>query len=230
MGKENIVLKLSGGYFGGEGTPLDEKKFHNVAKKIAKLKEKYDVAIVIGGGNIWRGNNAGAFHLNSDEGDYLGMASTIYNGILLASVLHASDIDVSVYSKFKFEKLVSKFKKNKVKKDLDAGSVVIIVGGTGQVGYSTDTAVAVLASELDIKKIYVAKNKVDGVYDSDPNIHKLAKKFKKISYHDYLDNGLNVMDARAIEICQKNQIKVLVFDMNQLDNIKEEIIGTIIEE
>ena len=229
MSKENIILKLSGGYFKGEGKALDEAKFHDVAKKIVNLKEKYNIAIVVGGGNIWRGKNARAYHLDEDEADYLGMSSTIYNGVLLAAILDGAGIGVSVYSKLEFDKLVEKFKKKRVEKDLNNGNIVIVVGGSGEVGYSTDTAAAILAKELGIKNIYVAKNKVDGVYSDDPNKNKEAKKYEKISYKEYLASKLEVLDGSAVEICQKNQIKILVFDMNELDNIKEEIIGTIIE-
>jgi len=229
MGYENILLKLSGASISDEGGIFSFDKIEEFANKVKSLvKRGIHVAIVVGGGNVWRGKEGKEFYLEADKADYLGMASTIYNGELISSVLKKKRVKNRVFSSLKLEHITKKYDIDKARSYLDKGYVVILTGGTGKPGCSTDTASALRAYELGLDAILVLKNGVDGIYDKDPNLDESAKKFDYIKYDDYLKRNLMAIDLGAIEIIKKENIKMIVFDANNLDNIDDVVSGKII--
>ena len=226
MGYENILLKLSGASISDVNDPFSFAKIDAFITKIKRLvKDGKHVAIVVGGGNIWRGKNGPEFFMDPDTADYLGMTSTIYNCEVLSSMFKKRRVKHRVYSALKLEHVTKKYDIAKAKSYLDKGYVVILAGGTGKVGCSTDTASSLRASELGIDAVLVLKNGTDGVYDKDPNKYDDAKKFDYICYDEYIKRDLKAVDVSAVEICKKENIKMIVFDADNLDNIDSVVSG-----
>lgn len=234
MSCEKVLLKISGASLGNDKNGFDLSVFKEVAKQIKELVHSgIKVAIVVGGGNVWRGSLGASYHLDPVKADYLGMTSTLYNGYLLEGLLKQIGVKSVVYSAVRVKNLTKKYSKIFARQDLQAGKVVILVGGTGKPFCTTDTAASLRASELGIDTILMGKNGVDGVYSDDPRVNKKARKFDHLTYDEILEKKLRVVDDTSIEICKKNNIKMLVFNINDMDNInrviKEESIGTLIE-
>jgi len=207
-----ILLKLSGEMIGDEHSPFLNKKLERVITGLKKITDQgHELAIVIGGGNIWRYRDHKALPLERIPSDFLGMLATLYNANCLKATLDTHQIPVKIFSKTICPaELAEKYSKTAAKKSMQKGEIVILAGGTGQSGYSTDTGAAMLATDIDADIIWKA-TKVDGVYDKDPMQYKTAKQIPELSYKDYLKKNLGVMDLSAIEICQKNNIPVRVF-------------------
>lgn len=226
MAYENILLKLSGASISDENDNFSFSKIDNFTSKVKKLvKERKHVAIVVGGGNVWRGKDGKEFSLNPEISDYLGMTSTIYNCEVISSVLKKKRVKHKVYSALKVEHVTKKYDAIKAKSYFDKGYVILLAGGTGKPGCSTDTASSLRASELGIDAILVLKNGTDGVYDKDPNVYSDARKFDYIKYDEYLNKKLCAIDASAVEICKKENIKMIVFNADNLDNIDDVVSG-----
>lgn len=234
MNYEKVLLKISGASLGNDKAGFDINVFKTLAKQVKELVHSgVKVAIVVGGGNVWRGAFGSSYHLDPVKADYLGMTSTLYNGYLLDGLLKQIGVKSVVYSAVKVKNLTKKYTKIFARQDLENGKAVILVGGTGKPFCSTDTAASLRAAELGIDTILMGKNGVDGVYSDDPRVNKKAIKFDHLTYDEILEKKLKVVDDTSIEICKKNKIKMLVFNINDMDNIsrviKEEQIGTLIE-
>lgn len=234
MDYKRVLLKISGASLGNDKNGFDISVFKSLASQIKELiNMDIKVAIVIGGGNVWRGALGSSYHLNPKKADYLGMTSTLYNSYLLDGLLKQIGIKSVVYSAVKVENLTKKYFKFLAKQDLEKGKVVILAGGTGKPFCTTDTAASLRASQLGIDTILMGKNGVDGVYSDDPRINKKAIRYNHLTYKEVLERKLKVVDESSIEICQKNNIKMLVFNINDMDNISKVIqdkdIGTLIE-
>jgi len=226
---KRIVLKLSGETFQGRKSHgIDNSVLLAISRQIKEIKAlKVDIAIVLGGGNIFRGQqNSGALGLDMDRSvaDYMGMLATVINGLALQSVLEIAGIPTRVMSAIEMRKVAEPYIRRKAIRHLEKGRVVIFVAGTGNPYFTTDTAAALRAAEIHAEVLLKA-TKVDGVYSADPLKVKSAKKFKRLKYIDLLKKGLKVMDATAVSLCMDNKLPIVVFNLHQKNNIKEAVLG-----
>lgn len=232
---KRIVLKLSGEALGGDDkVGICHEKVNRIAKEV---KELYDLgniqlAIVVGAGNIWRGRDAIASGMERSSADYMGMLATILNALALQSAIEQLGIDTRAMTSLEIPSVAEPYIRRKAQSHLDKGRIVIFGGGNGIPFFSTDTTAALRSAELKADVILMAKNGVDGVYDSDPRINPNAKRFTKLTHQEVLDRHLNVMDLTAATLCSENNIDIIVFDMNVEGNIAKVIndfsIGTLI--
>ena len=224
-----IVLKLSGEALqGGKPHGIDQAVLRSMAQQIKEIKElKVDVAVVLGGGNIFRGQaNTASLGLNMDRSvaDYMGMLATVINGLALQDALEKIGVPTRVMTAIEIQRVAEPYIRRKAIRHLEKNRVVIFVGGTGNPYFTTDTAAALRAMEIHAGAILKA-TMVDGVYSSDPKKDKDAKKYNKLKYIDVLKRGLKVMDATAVSLCMDNKLPIVVFNMNKIGNIKRVITG-----
>ena len=230
-----ILLKISGEFLAGDGSKknIDPDILQYAAKEIAKAaSEGVQIAIVCGGGNIFRGLAASANGMERAQGDYIGMLATVMNALALQDALGKNNVASRVQSAIEMKEVCETYIRHRTIRHLEKGRVVILAAGTGCPYFTTDTTAALRACELDVDCLFKA-TKVDGVYDKDPVTHPDAKKFEKIKYLDVLNKGLKVMDSTAISLCMDNNVPMQVFDISKDNNIAKacsgEIIGTIID-
>ncbi len=226
---KRIVLKLSGETFQGrKAHGIDSSVLLGICRQIKEIKaHKVDIAIVLGGGNIFRGQqNTGSLGLDMDRSvaDYMGMLATVINGLALQNVLEIAGIPTRVMSAIEMQKVAEPYIRRKAIRHLEKGRVVIFVAGTGNPYFTTDTAAALRAAEIHAEVLLKA-TKVDGVYSADPFKVKSARKFKRLKYIDVLRKGLKVMDATAVSLCMDNKLPIVVFNLHQKNNIKEAVLG-----
>lgn len=231
---KRILIKISGGALAKEtGFGIDNTKLKKIAEEILKLiNEDIEIAIVIGGGNFWRGRSTN--DMDKSTADYMGMLATTINALALQDYIENHvNLETRVMSAIDMKEIAEPYIKRKAVRHLEKGRVVIFAAGTGNPFFTTDTAAALRAAEIDADVILLAKN-IDGVYDSDPKINKNAKKYDTISYKEVISQELGVMDTTAVTMCKENHIPILVFDLNQPFSISksclEQEVGTIIEE
>ncbi len=221
---KKVLLKLSGeALAAGKGFGLDFDKVLEVCKSVKEVVDMgVEVAIVVGGGNFWRGREGGG--MDRTRADHMGMLATVINSLALADALEQLDVPVRVQTAIEMKEIAEKYIRNKAVRHLEKGRVVIFGCGTGNPFFTTDTAAALRAAEIDADVIFKATN-VDGVYDSDPKINKNAKKFDELSFIDVLNKGLHVMDSTAASLCMDNNIPILVFNLNDPNNIVKAVKG-----
>ncbi len=230
---KRILLKLSGEALAGDkGTGLDTDTILTYCKSIKKCVEAgVEIGIVVGGGNFWRGRSSGS--MDRTRADHIGMLATVMNSLALADALEQLEVPVRVQTAISMQQIAEPYIRLKAMRHLDKGRVVIFGCGTGNPFFSTDTASALRAAEIDAEIIFKA-TKVDGVYDSDPKENPDAKRFDEITYSEVLNRDLAVMDATATALCKDNGIPILVFSLDDSDNILKaamgENIGTIVKE
>ncbi|GMQ62785.1 UMP kinase [Vallitalea maricola] len=220
MSKYNrVLLKLSGeALSGGKGTGFDEKTVLMVANQIKDIVSKGNqVAIVIGGGNFWRGRSSR--DMDRTKSDQIGMMATIMNSLYMAEILRTLGMKSVVQTPFKVGTVTEEFSKDKALEHLTNNEVVLFAGGTGHPYFSTDTAAALRAIETECDVILLAKN-IDGVYDCDPNQNANAKKYDKLTYNNVVSKGLNVIDMTAAIMCMEQNVPMLVFSLAEEDSIK----------
>ena len=228
---KRVLLKVSGEALacsGGFG--LDEPTIAEISKNIKKIVDMgVQVAIVVGGGNIWRGRSSE--NMDRTRADHMGMLATAINALGLCSALEAIDVPTRVQTAIEMRQVAEPYIRGKAERHLDKGRVVIFGCGTGNPFMSTDTAAALRAVEMEVDVILLAK-KVDAVYDSDPNVNPNAKKFDRLSFSDILSKNLGVMDSTAASLCRDNNMPILVFGLNDPENIvravKGDHIGTLV--
>ena len=234
---KRIVLKLSGEALQGKQTHgIDQSVLVSIARQIKEVKNlKVEIAIVLGGGNIFRGQeNTGSRGLDMDRSvaDYMGMMATVINGLALQDTLEKMGMPSRVMTAIEMERIAEPYIRRRAIRHLEKGRVVIFVAGTGNPYFTTDTAAALRAMEINADAILKA-TKVDGVYSADPLKIKSAKKFEKLKYIDVLKKGLKVMDATAISLCMDNKLPIVVFNLTKEGNIKRVVqgakIGTVVE-
>ncbi|MDI6753097.1 MAG: UMP kinase [Thermodesulfobacteriota bacterium] len=231
---QRIILKLSGEALVGEQEyGISPAVVQRVAEEVKDLKRLgVEVAIVIGGGNIYRGVAASTQGMDRTSADHMGMLATVINSLALQDALEKIGIFTRVLSAIDMHQIAEPYIRRRAVRHLEKGRVVIFAGGTGNPYFTTDTAAALRAMEVKAQVILKA-TKVDGVYDTDPLINKKAKKFKYLSYIEVLNRGLKIMDATAISLCMDNHLPVIVFNLNRKGNIKRVVlgqkIGTVIE-
>ena len=229
---KRVLLKLSGEALAGDKkVGLDDDMLNQVAAQVKGLKEiGVEVAVVVGGGNFWRGRTSKA--MDRATADYMGMLATVINSLALQSAFENMGIPTRVQTAIEMREVAEPYIRRRAMHHLEKGYVVIFGAGTGNPFFSTDTTAALRAAEIEADVILLAK-KVDAVYDSDPNVNPDAKKFSKLTHQDLLEMGLGVMDSTAAALCMDNHIPIHVFGLDEPENVIKaaygEDIGTIIE-
>jgi len=226
MRYNRILLKLSGeALTGTENHGIDPETVREIVLQIKDIKELgTEIGIVIGGGNIYRGMRAEKQGIDRVTGDYMGMLATLMNALALEDALEKAGIPARVQSALQIEKIAEPNLKKKAIEELEKGKVVIFACGTGNPFFTTDTAAALRALEIEADVLLKA-TKVDGVYDKDPEVHGDAMFFPEISYIDVLNKGLKVMDATAISLCMDNNLPVIVTNIKKKGNMKKVVLG-----
>ncbi|UJH68434.1 UMP kinase [Allomuricauda sp. SCSIO 65647] len=233
MRYKRILLKLSGEALMGEQQyGIDPKRLEEYAEDIKAVIEKgVEVAIVIGGGNIFRGLSGASQGMDRVQGDHMGMLATVINGLALQSALELKGVETRLQSAIKINEVAEPFIRRRAMRHLEKGRVVIFGGGTGNPYFTTDSAAVLRAIEVDADVI-LKGTRVDGIYTSDPEKDKSATKFDSISFNDVITKGLKVMDTTAFTLSQENELPIVVFDMNTRGNLMKivsgEKIGTVV--
>ncbi|MDD3918955.1 MAG: UMP kinase [Candidatus Pacebacteria bacterium] len=232
MKKKRILLKLTGELFGKGDKPISLLEAKKIAEKIIKLKKKgIDLAIVIGGGNIFRGREVGAEKFDRAVADNMGMLATIINGLALQESLEGMGAETRMLTAIDMPRIAEPFYRRKALSHLKKDRIVIFSGGTGNPFFTTDTTAVLRACEINADYILKATD-VDGIYDKDPEKHKDAKRFKTISFQEAIEKNLKVMDSTAFTLCRDNKIPLIVFNLKHLDKIDDVLnnkIGTLVK-
>ncbi len=233
MRYERILLKLSGeALMGAKQFGIDNDRLKQYAVQIKSVVDRgVQVAIVIGGGNIFRGVQAAEGGMERTQGDYMGMLATVINSMALQSALEAEGIDTRLQSAIELKQIAEPFIRRRAIRHLEKGRVVIFGGGTGNPFFTTDSAASLRAIEIDADVI-LKGTRVDGIYDADPEKHPDAKRFETISFDEVFSRGLQVMDMTAFTLCNENNLPIVVFDMNRSGNllrlVEGEDVGTLV--
>lgn len=224
---KRVVLKLSGEALAGkQGYGIDPEVVCSIAEAIKEVKELgIEIAIVVGGGNIWRGLSGSAKGMERATSDYIGMMGTVMNSLAMQDALEKYDVDTRVQSAIEMRQVAEPYIRRRAIRHLEKGRVVIFAAGIGSPYFSTDTTAALRAAEIEADVILMAKNNTDGVYDSDPRQNPQAKKFDDLEYMDVLRQGLKVMDSTATSLCMDNKIPLIVFSIDEPNNIIKAALG-----
>ena len=227
MAYKRILLKLSGEALMGEKQfGIDHSRLNQYATEIKEIvDEGVEVAIVIGGGNIFRGIQAVDGGIERVQGDYMGMLATVINSMALQSALEEIDVYTRLQTAIKMEQIAEPYIRRKAVRHLEKGRVVIFGAGTGNPYFTTDTAASLRAIEIEADVI-LKGTRVDGIYSDDPEKNEDAVKYDKISFSEVYEKGLNVMDLTAFTLCNENKLPIVVFDMNTPGNLKEVVMGS----
>lgn len=221
-----VLLKLSGEVLaGGQGTGINSTVIKQIAQDIAEaMNPGVQIGIVIGGGNIFRGIAASAEGMDRASSDYMGMLATCINSLALQDALERENVPTRVQTAIAMAEIAEPYIRRRAIRHLEKGRVVIFGAGTGNPYFTTDTAAALRAMEINAEVLMKA-TKVDGIYDKDPKTNADAKRFDKISYIDVLNRGLKVMDLTAVSLCMDNKLPILSFDLTQRGNILRAVMG-----
>ena len=224
---KRVLLKISGEALMGENSfGVDTLTLKRVAQQIKEVKEAgVEIAIVVGGGNIWRGADAAQKGMDRATADYSGMLATVINALALQDVLEKQGLVTRTQSAIAIQAVAEPYIRRRAIRHLEKGRVVIFAGGTGNPYMTTDTAAALRAIEIDAEVLLMAKNKVEGVYDADPLKNPQAKKLDHITHREALNRGLEVMDATAFSLCMENRLPVIVFNLQTPRSIQRAIAG-----
>lgn len=230
---KRILLKLSGEALSSTKNVFDENVLSTLAHEIKEIHDLgVEVAIVVGGGNFIRGKMAESIGIDRVQGDYMGMLATVINALAVQGALERVDVPTRVMTAVNMAQVAEPYIVRRAKRHLEKGRVLVFGAGTGSPYFSTDTTAALRASEIKADVILMAKNGVDGVYDSDPRTNPNARRFDNISYLELINRQLMVMDHTATTMCMDNDIDLVVFNMNEAGNIlkavKQEVDGTIV--
>lgn len=230
MGKkpiyQRILLKLSGeALMGDRDYGLEPETIKIIAREIKEVHDlNVQIALMVGGGNIFRGVEGTAAGMDRSLADYMGMLATLINGLALQDALEKEGLATRLISAIEIKQIAEPFIPRRAIRHLEKGRIVIFVAGTGSPYFTTDTAAALRAVEIKAEVILKA-TKVDGIYDKDPLIDKSAKKFNQLKYFDILEKELKVMDATAISLCMDNKLPIIVFNLKEEGNIKKAVLG-----
>lgn len=221
-----IILKLSGEALAGDqGFGIDPDLVSTIAAEIKEVKDRgVEIAIVVGGGNIWRGVAGSTKGMDRATADYMGMLATVINALALQDALEKHGVETRVQTAIEMKEVAEPYIRRRAIRHLEKGRIVIFAGGTGNPFFSTDTTAALRAAEIEAEVILMAK-KVDGVYDSDPQLNPGAQKFTELEYLDVLNKGLTVMDSTATSLCMENKIPIIVFSVKTRGNILKAVMG-----
>jgi len=221
---KRIILKLSGEALAGDKKHgIDEKHLGVISEKISEIhKMGVEIAIVVGGGNFWRGRSGKS--MDRTTADHMGMLATVINALALQDALESRNIPTRVQTAIEMRQIAEPYIRRRAVRHLEKKRIVIFACGTGNPYFTTDTTTALRAAEIDAEVILMAKN-VDGIYDSDPVKNPEAKKFDRLTYMDILSNRLGAMDSTATSLCMDNNIPIIFFGLNDPDNIVKVILG-----
>jgi len=221
-----IVLKLSGESFqGSQGFGIDAETVHSIAREVKEVSDLgIEMAIIVGGGNIFRGTRQKSLSIDRATGDYMGMLATVINGLALQDALEKQGVVTRLLSAIDMAQVAEPFIRRRAMRHLEKGRVVIFAAGTGNPYFSTDTAAALRAMEIKAHVILKA-TRVDGIFDADPEKEPGAKMFQRITYLDVIQKGLTVMDSTAISLCMDNRMPIIIFNMNRPGNIRRVVMG-----
>ncbi|MDR2957342.1 MAG: UMP kinase [Coriobacteriales bacterium] len=232
---KRVLLKLSGEHLAGDqGYGIDPKVIQGLAEEIRLIKEVgIELAITVGGGNIFRGLKGSTEGMDRSQADYIGMLATVMNSLALQDALEKAGINTRVMSAIQMHAVAEAYIRRRAIRHLEKGRVVIFAAGTGNPYFTTDTTAALRACEIEAD-IFMKATKVDGVFDSDPFVNPDAKRFERISFLEVLTQGLEIMDATAISLCMENDLPLIVFNLGISGNMERalrgETIGTVVYE
>ena len=218
---DRVLIKISGEYLAGnQGFGVDPSTLSNLAEKIKKISQdkNREIAIVIGGGNFFRGVSIASKGMDRVTADYMGMMSTIMNSLALQSELEKNNVDSRVMSALTIRKVAEPYIRRRAARHLEKGRIIILSGGTGNPYFTTDTSAVLRAVEVG-SKIVLKATKVDGVYSDDPIINPNAQKYESLTYKDVIDKELKVMDLTAMTLCKENDLPVVVFNIGKEDSL-----------
>lgn len=224
---KRVVLKLSGEALAGQlGYGIDSQMIASIAEQVKQVHQlNVEVAIVVGGGNIWRGIAGSAKGIDRATADYMGMLATVMNSLALQDALETAGVPTRVQSSINMQQIAEPYIRRRAIRHLEKGRVVIFAAGTGNPYFSTDTTAALRAAEIEAQVILMAKNKVDGVYSADPFKDPTAIKFDTLTYMEVISKNLGVMDSTASSLCMDNNIPLIVFSITEEGNIKRVVLG-----
>ncbi len=220
-----IVLKLSGeAMAGGKGIGIDSATVHRYAQQIKKIWELgVETSIVVGGGNFWRGRDTQ--DMDRATSDYMGMLGTVMNALALQDALEQMGVVTRVMTAIEMREVAEPYIRRRAIRHLEKGRVIIFSGGIGNPYFSTDTTAALRAAEIDAEAILLAKQAVDGSYDKDPNIDASAVKYDELEYIEILQKNLKIMDPTATSLCMENQIPLIIFGIDEEENMADVVLG-----
>jgi len=223
---KRILLKISGeALIGKADFGIDPKIMDNIANQVKTVMEMdVEIAIVIGGGNFWRGVAASANGMDRTTADYIGMLATIMNALGLQDALEKKGVMTRVQSSITMQEIAEPFIRRRALRHLEKKRVIIFAGGTGNPYFSTDTAAALRALEINAEILFKA-TKVDGVYDKDPKKYPDAKKYDELTFMEVLDRDLRILDSTATSLCMENNLPVIVFDITKPGNVRDAVLG-----
>ena len=223
-----VLLKLSGeALMGAAPYGIDPKVAISIAAQIKRvLANDVQLGIVIGGGNIWRGLAASSKGMDRATADYMGMVATVLNGLALQDALEKAGVFTRVMTAIQMHEVAEPYIRRRAIRHMEKGRVVILAAGTGNPYFTTDTAAALRALELDVDVLLMAKHGIDGVYSDDPRTNPDAQRFTQLNHQDAIERNLKVMDTAALSLCRENGLPILVFDMTADDSIISAVTGT----
>lgn len=223
---KRVILKLSGEALAGDkGYGIEHSIISAIARQVVEIEQLgVQIAIVVGGGNIWRGVAGSARGMDRATADYMGMLATVINALALQDALESEGMETRVMSAIEMQEVCEPYIRRRAIRHLEKGRVVIFAAGTGNPYFSTDTTAALRSAEIEAEVILMAK-KVDGVYDSDPVNNPEAVKFEELNYIEVLNKGLAVMDSTAASLCMDNKIPIIVFNLTREGNILKAVMG-----
>lgn len=224
---KRVVLKVSGEALAGQGGyGIEASVISSIAEQVKEVIElNVEVAIVVGGGNIWRGIAGTAKGIDRATADYMGMLATVMNSLALQDALEQIGVPTRVQTSIAMQQIAEPYIRRRAIRHLEKGRVVIFAAGTGNPFFSTDTTAALRAAEIEAEVILMAKNKVNGVYSADPFKDATAEKYDQLTYMEVLNKNLGVMDSTASSLCMDNNIPLIVFSITESGNIKRVILG-----
>jgi uridylate kinase len=222
-----VLLKLSGEAMVGESAyGIDPQVVDRLARQIKRVADReIQLAIVIGGGNIWRGLAASSQGMDRATADYMGMVATVLNALALQDALEKLDVQTRVMTAIEMHEVAEPYIRRRAIRHMEKGRVVILAAGTGNPYFTTDTAAALRSLELDADVLLMAKNRVDGVYSADPNTDPAAQRYRRISHQEAIERNLKVMDTSALALLRDNNLPIVVFDVSQASAIEEAALG-----
>lgn len=224
---QRVLLKLSGEAMVGEFSyGIDPVVVEQLAEQIKRVHDRdIELAIVIGGGNIWRGLAASSKGMDRATADYMGMVATVLNALALQDALEQRSVNTRVMTAIEMHEVAEPYIRRRAIRHMEKGRVVILAAGTGNPYFTTDTAAALRSLELDANVMLMAKNKVDGVYSADPRVDSSARRYRRISHQEAIERNLKVMDTSALALLRDNDIPIVVFDVSQPSAIEEAAVG-----
>ena len=232
---KRVLYKLSGeALAGGKGFGIDSEVVTKITSQIVEVVKKgVEVAIVVGGGNIWRGKTGEELGMERATADSMGMLATVMNSLALQDALEQKGVDTRVLTSVEMKEMAEPYIRRRAIRHLEKGRVAIFAAGIGNPYFSTDTTAALRAKEIGAEAILMGKNGVDGVYSADPKLDSTATKYDKLSYMDIMNKGLTIMDSTAITFCMDNHLPIIVFSIDDAENIVKVVsdsnLGTTIE-